>query len=291
MKKNSITIKNLAAREATLNKWMKQMKKANPEVPHYILLAIIKEAVKNANEVEHPHKKLTKKQQVEMRKETKAKRAEVLSLPPVPFENITPAPALGKMTLVDLAGYVSDKFPKINAISEFSTCSPTVASVVDIYTAFYPLANLNPHKISASNKTLRDRLAKQLRQQFLLMMNSCANLSLGNLSLFQLTEVATKRSAVKHDGVLPAPVFTLAPTAGAGKMKIVAKVIRFAQNYTVFYREAGTADVYISKTGSTRQTITGLSPGKLYEFYMVANSKISGPGEPSSPQTKNAPFN
>jgi len=237
-------------------------------------------------------KKLTQQEAAAIKQETKVKYAAVLLLEDVPFVTIVPAPKLAKLNPTKLCAYAADKFPRILAVPELAICVPTVTDVKAIADALFPLAIQDGRKMSDSDKTTRKNLTKKLRTQFLLMMNSCAILSNGNLALFQLSNVAAKGSPVKHNKKLDAPVFKFDTKKGGGNMGIVCdKPVPFANDYTVYWGK-GEYDkaTWNSQNGGSRQLITGLNPGELYNFIMVANSKVTGPGFWSSPQSKNVPF-
>lgn len=51
----------------------------------------------------------------------------------------------------------------------------------------------------------------------------------------------------------------------------------YKQDYTLWYREGGVSDwqtINVSPPGSTSYTITGLSPGKVYEFQVVGKNAL-----------------
>ncbi len=236
-------------------------------------------------------KRLTQKEKAEIMADTKAKRVALLTLPPSPFESIIPAPGISGMNALAVCGYVSDKFPRILAITEFADCSPTVTFVQGIYDALYPLSTISSRKISPSDLSTRNTLTKQLKQNFLLLMNSCAILANGDMALFLLTGVAAKRKAVKHNDPLPAPNVKLSFSKGRGKIGVSCAKIPYAKNYTVMWG-VGEYDrtKWNSQNGSSRQVITSAALGEAINIIMVANGK-NGPGEFSNPVGANVPFN
>ncbi len=235
--------------------------------------------------------KLTKKQKAAINKETRVKRLALTTLPTPPYVSIIPAPQLWKLNAAKLCIYVGDKFPRISAIPEMAACVPTVAFVEAIYTALLPLASKNRKDVTSAERTLIKTYKLQLTQNFMTMINSCATLANGNLPLFALTGVAVKSRGVRHDGQLPATVFRLNTKKGRGKVGVSCDTIKYAKNYTIYY---GPGDydpaTWKTKTGSSRQVISGLPLGEYINFVMVANGS-GEEGEWAPMQGVNVPFN
>ncbi len=264
-------------------------KKAKPKKK----VARKKAATKQEDEEDDEPKpiRLTKKQKEAIKKETKAGRLALSLLPPPPFTNIIPAPKLSKLNAVNLCNYVNDKFSRIITIPEFATCVPTVASVVLIYEALFPLASKNRKDVTGPERILLNMYKKQLRQQFTILINNCGTLSLGNLPLFSLTGVATKGNPVKHDGQPDTPSFRLDYTKGRGKLGVVITKVPNVKKYIVWYGK-GDFDraIWLSIDGATRQTIINQVPGELINVIVIAQgTKLNS--EPSNPQGGNVPFN
>ncbi len=245
----------------------------------------------NKGVVKGKHTKLTEKQKAAIKMETRKNRAALSALPLPPFTSIKPAPQLWRLNPLALCGYVSDKLPRILAIPEMATCVPTVTFVEGIYNALFPLASKNRREVSSNERILIKTYKKQLIQNFTIMINSCATLANGNLPLFSLTAVATQTKGVRNDAQLPATVFKLNTKRGGGKVGVSCKVIKNAKNYTIYYGP-GVYDpaTWKTKTGSSRQVISGLPVGKYINFVMVANGIVLE-GEWAPPQGVNVPFN
>jgi hypothetical protein len=238
------------------------------------------------------NQQLTQKEKATITFDTKAARAALLLLDPPPYMKITPAPGIGNYNPLDLYNYVSPRLIKIIAITEFADANPTAHSLQDIAAALYPYAIQNGHKMLSADLETRNTLAESLRTQFGRIASSCALLANGNLALFLLTDIKAKGKAVKHNKRLDATNFKLSSTKGGGNMGVSCDVIEFANDYTVFWGK-GEYDkaTWNSQNGSSRQTVTGLNPGEEYNFIMVANSKVSGPGFWPNAQSRKVPFN
>jgi len=149
------------------------------------------------------------------------------------------------MNAKNLCAYVSDKCPRISAISQFSTCTPSVAVVMGIYNLLLPLANMDRKDVDSAERTLLKNLKKQLKQQFTTMIKSVGTLSNGNAPLFALSGVANKSAGKNHNEKLDACEFKLVTTHGKGVIYVVAKAIPYAVNYTIYY---GPGAVYDPET-------------------------------------------
>ena len=237
-------------------------------------------------------KRLTLKEKAKIKADTKAAVRALASLPAPPFDAIIPAPGLSKMSASQLVNYVPDKLTRIDAITEFATCSPATAACQAIVDALFPLAGMSAINMTTAQKSDRKKYTKQLRQMFMLTINSCASLAGGNLSLFLLTAVAVKKKGVKHTKQLGPCDFKVSAKKGKGKIGVSCKAIKFAKNYIIYY---GIGDfdrlTWKSQVGSSRQIIDGLTPGQLYGFVMIALGATTGEGEPAQQQNINAPFN
>ncbi len=239
-----------------------------------------------------PFKKHTKKQDALIIAGVKKERRAMLSLPLSSPVSIIPAPKLSKLKKRDLLSMVADLCPRIIAIPEFSDCVPTVSSLVAISTAMTPLVNSGTKNLNNAEKVLLKTLNKQLRQGVTNILASCASLSDGNLPLFALLMINTKRKGVSHDAKLPATRFRLNTKRGRGTVLCTCDVIPYSKNYTVYFGKTAIYDkaTWDSQDGSSRILIEDLEPGVLYYFYMVANGKKIQ-GYWGDPLSTNAPFN
>ena len=236
-------------------------------------------------------KKLTLKEIAAIKAATKKGIKEVKAMP-YSFSNITPAPKLASKNVKALCSYVSNVLPRVDAIKDYMNCNPAVSDCQGTLDILLPLANANYRDLVPADKATLKEMEAQLRTQFPAMMLSCANLSNGNLPLFALTMVATKRKGTKHNKKLAETNFTLNSKLGKGVMGISCDKIPYSVNYTVYWGIGDTYDVatWKSQNGSARQRVTGLTPGLLYGFVIVANGK-SEQGFWAEIQFRNAPYN
>lgn len=264
----------------------------------YVFLALAaKKAKEGKEELEEEEEeeeliKLTLKEKAKIKAETKAAKKALAPAPIDSFANISPAPALAKMSLIKMANYVGDRLTRIDAVTEFDNCSPSVSFCSDILDNLVSIVSIDAKDRTSSQKIDLKVYAKQMRQNFMLIANSCAALSIGNIKLFGLTSIATRGKGYIHKKQLDACEFKLSAKAGKGKIRVVIKKMDYARNYTVFYG-VGAYDkaTWNSKTGSAIQTISEfLVPGQLTNFFVVANG-YAGPGVESDPQGINVPFN
>ena len=263
-----------------------------PTGPIILLAAVVsRKAAEDLAPDEERTKKLTAKEMAQITKETKTAVRALSGLPSTPFSVIIPAPGLSSFNPQKLCVYVDDKLPRIAAIAAFANCTPAVADVKTILMLLFPLAGIGRKNLTETDKLNRDMYKVQLRQNFMLMINSCAALALGNLPLFSLTGVATRRKAQKHTGKLQACVFKLNAKKGAGTVGVSCKAIPFATKYIIYYGK-GDYDkaTWNSQIGGARQKVTGLTPGEKINFIMVAIG-ATGEGDWANPQFMYVPYN
>ena len=259
-----------------------------------LLFALVgkkKEEEEEEDEHDKPAKKLTLKEIAALKSKTKAAVKALMAMPFTPVK-ITPAPKLALKNTRMLCSYVSNVNVCVGAITEYSGCNPPVSVCQDIVDALIPLANTPTKDLNTSQKDLLAEFDSKLRFEFTNMILNCATLSNGNLPLFSLTTVATKGKPTKHDKKLAETKFGLSSNHGKGVIAIFAKGIPYAVNYTVYYGPGAVYDPATWKwqNGPARQKVTGLTPGVLYGFVIVANGKLEQ-GFWAEVQTRNAPFN
>ena len=237
-------------------------------------------------------KLLNQKEKETVAKETKKALLTLTALPTPPYSSIIPSPGLSKLNPLNLCAYVSDKFPRISVITAMADCVPSVTDVEAICTSLLPLASMNYKDVTTADRAMLNTLDTQLRQNFMTMINSCATLANGNLPLFALTGVAVRQKGVHHNEQLAATVFKLNTTKGTGKVGVSCKAIKYAKNYIVYYGKGTTYDAatWHSQIGTSRQIISGLTPGEMVSFIMVAIGKKQ-PGLWAPSQGVNVPYN
>ena len=268
-------------------------KKISIRVFLIVLLSLLAgKKVKEENVVEEKPKRLTLKEKAKIVSETKAANKALAATPPGAFASIIPAPKLYSLSLISLCKAIADGLTRISAIPEFSTCSPSVSFVSDIYDNLFALVSIATKDLTSSQKIDIKVYAKQLRQNFMLIAYSCAALSLGNIKLFGLTSIATRKKGYVHKKQLGACVFKLSAKSGKGKIKVVIEKMAYAKNYTIFY---GVGDydkaTWNTKTGTATQIISDfLVPGVLTNFFVIANG-YAGPGITSDPIGIYVPYN
>ncbi len=292
MKKKKMTVAFMLQREKVKKQWIKEMKELHPEILHIELLAIMKTAEEAAEDKKKKLKQLTAKEQAAIKKEVGILHANLMALPPFPFEKIVPAPGISSLNAAKLYLYVNDKYPKIQAMPEFAACSPTVLYVKAISDALYPYAMENGRKMSGSDLETRDTLTAQCKEQFQLMMLSCALLASGNKALFLLTGVACKRKGVKRNIQKTPPNFKLDTNKGVGRIGVVIEKVEFAENYTVFYGpKVYDKATWNSQTGGLRQVIEDQVAGAELNVIVRANGKGGSSTDNSNPQSRVVPHN
>ena len=223
--------------------------------------------------------------------ETKAAIKALAPFPSFTFVNISPAPRISQFNPGKLCNYVIDKITRIDAIPEFSTCIPSTGNVNDIYELLFPLASSETKDLSPSDKSDRAALTIKLRQNFMLMINSCASLALGNLKLFLLTGVANKRKGVSRKKKLDACFFKLNTKKGKGNVGVSCTALPYAKNYIIYFGIGEyNAATWSTQIGPASQVVPNLIPGQLYGFIMIAIGS-AGEGEEANQQNCNAPFN
>jgi len=240
-------------------------------------------------EEEKKHVKLTVKQVATITKETIAKRKLLLTIPLPPYTVIIPAMELSKMNPAQLCTYFADKYTRILAVPEFVTASPDISISQDIYLLLSPLTGNK--RLTLEQRTNLITYTKQLRDNFTLTVGSIVTICNGNLPLFFLTGIKTKRAPVKYNSKLPATAFTLSTNKGRGSVGVSCKKIPYADKYIVFYGK-GTYDplTWQWKIGTTRIVIEGLNPKDDISFIMVAIGKL-GLGFFADAQTRTVPSN
>ena len=237
------------------------------------------------------HVALTENEIASITKETKTKLELVLIMPPPPWEIITPAMALGSMKPAQLCTYVVDKFPRIAAVVAFAAATPDIGISTGLYALLSPLTGIA--KPNTAQKLSIETYTTQLRNNFTATVGSIASICNGNLMLFALTGIATKRKAVPYNTKLAAPVFTIQTNKGAGTIYISCKKDIHARGYIVYYGK-GLYDPATWKMvpGSSRIYIEGLTPKDDLNFIMVAVGKGKlGLGYWADPQGKTVPSN
>lgn len=237
-------------------------------------------------------KKLTLVQQAKISAETKAKALLLLTLPPLPYQTIIPAMALSSKTPSELSNYVSDKCPRILALSEMADCNPTVTICSGINDLLFPLAILSKKNRTEEQSTALELYTKQMHEKFTDMINSCANLCNGNLLLFALLNILTKKASEKFNKQLAAAVFHLNAKKGPGNIGVrTIKMAHATGGYAIYYGK-GDYDVATWKRqkGGCFATIKGLNPGDKISVIVVAIGKM-GEGYWPDPQSIIVPYN
>lgn len=232
---------------------------------------------------------LTAKETKDQMRDKRKEFDRLMLLPTPPFVTITPAPGFASKNAAAICTYVNRRLPNVLAVPAFATCNPTPLDCQVLYTALLPLSGIG-RKISEADLTNRTNLETQLKQAFTGMAWSCALLSAGNLALFALLEIATKKKAVKNNTKLVAPVVTLSVTHGAGVIGVGCVGIKYATNYSIAFGTGDDESTFTVKTGAANQLLSDLPQGVKMTIIMWANSAI-GPGFKSNPQYINVPFN
>ncbi len=236
--------------------------------------------------------KLTKSAIKLITTETKKEYSVVISLPPAPYTKLQPAMKLHKMSRRELCSYIADKIPRINAVSGFATCNPSIATIEALYELLLPLANMNVYDMNFEQKTNMKQYEEQLSTNFAVTINSCVTLSNGSLPMFTLTGVAQKRKSTKNKNRLAAPYFKMDTKKGPGTIKLlVMGKIPYAKMYIVYYG-VGEYDksTWKSVVGNSRILLTDLEKGARLYFIMAAIG-ATGEGSWSEPQTTTVPSN
>lgn len=237
------------------------------------------------------HVALTEKEIASITKETKTKFDLIFTLPPPPWEIIIPAMSLSKMKPAELCTYVADKFPRIAAVTAFAAAVPDIGISTGIYALLSPLTGIA--KPNAAQKLSIETYTTQLRNNFTATVGSIASICNGNLMMFALTGIATKRKGVPYNTKLAAPVFTIQTNKGAGTIYISCKKDIHARGYIVYYGK-GVYDkaTWTAVPCTSRVLIEGLIPKDDLNFIMVAVGKGKlGEGFWSDPQGKTVPSN
>ena len=236
-------------------------------------------------------KKLTPAQQAKIAADTKAKAIILAALPPLPYQKIILSMKLGSKTPSELSNYVSDKFPRIVSVVEVSACNPSVDVCSGINDILFPLAIISAKNRTEDQTTALGLYTTQLHEKFTDMIKSCANLCNGNLLLFALLNIATKKASEKHNKQLDATKFFLNAKKGPGNIGVRTMKMEFADDYTLYYG-IGAYDVATWKRqkGGCFSIIKGLTPGQKINVIVVANGKM-GEGHWQEPQTITVPYN
>jgi hypothetical protein len=235
-------------------------------------------------------KVLTKKESEILTKAAKKEEARLLTLPPPPYTSFQLGIKLGDYNPKELCSYWNDKSPRITGVTQLSTCIPTCASLDLISVTLGPLANKPGTKISSTDKSTRDTLAKQLHDGINQNAASCLSLANGNLPVFNITTYRIKSKAVYFKGQLPAQYFDLYTNEGPGKIRVKTKKNKYAKSYTVYYGVGDyDAETWSFKVGGPDQIISG-TPGQMTNFIIVANTSDEE-GEWPDPQLKRFPYN
>lgn len=252
----------------------------------------------SAKENEQPVKKepekavrLTEKQKAKITADTKKQVRALATLPPPPYEIITPAPGMSNLNAAQLCNLLAPLFVSISAITAFSTCSPTITFCESIYNALFPLSSIG-RKISGADKSTRDTLTKQLRDNFGSTLKDCALLCNGDKSLYLLIGSPVKRKGVRSNTDLPACEFKLNLKKGRGKVGISCREIAHCKGYTVFYGKGDFDPItWKQQSGSATQVISAnLVPGEYINFVMIAYKGDGSLGARANMQGCNVPF-
>ena len=257
----------------------------------YIFLAVVGSGAnddsKKKKEFVKP-KRLTLKEKAAIKAETKKELKAMGPLLLPPYTVIIPAPGLGKMKPSELCTYCGDKFPRIDAVPDFSNCFPSTGFCSDIYDNLLPLASIGKG-ISSEDRISMNIYTKQLSDNFGATINSIANICNGNPKLFSLIRVKTRKKAARNNKRLGAPVVTLSDKKGAETIGVKCKPIKFAKSYTVTYWINNDKTTMITQVGNSSQLIENLTGGDLVSIIVCANSgKLAG--FPSNVQSIRVPY-
>ncbi len=236
-------------------------------------------------------KRLTIKEKAAIVANTKREVKALMGLPPAPYEIIIPAPAMSNLSAAALCQLTAPLFITIGSISEFAGANPSVGLCQAFYDELFPLSNIG-RKISSSDKTKRDTLVKQLRDNFLACLRSCALLANGNLALYQLIGSPVKRKSTPSGGILKAVEFKLNLMKGRGSVGISTKKMKGTKGFIVRWG-VGTYNptTWNSQSGGATQVVSsGFLPGDYVYFVMIAFRSDGTEGKIANVQGCNIPF-
>ena len=236
-------------------------------------------------------KRLTIKEKAAIIARTKREKKALMALPPAPYEIIIPAPAMGNLNAAELCKMTAPLFIAIEAISEFSSASPSVGLCEGFYDELFPLSSIG-RKISDSDKSRRDTLIKQLRDNFLACLRSCASLANGNMALYLLIGSPVKKKGTRVGGILKAVEFKLNMKKGRGAVGVSTKKMKGAKGFIIRW---GVGDydplTWNSQSGGATQIVSsGFMPGDYVYFVMIAFRSDGTEGKIANVQGCNIPF-
>jgi hypothetical protein len=214
----------------------------------------------------------------------------LLSLPTPPYEIIIPAPGFGQLNSAQLLNLIAPLLISVDSISAFSSASPTVAFCQGLYDALFPLSSIG-RKISGSDKSTRDNLTKELRDNFSSTLKSCALLANGNMALYLLIGSPVKQKAVISHLPLPACVFKLNLKKGQFKVGISCLDVPHAHGYEVWYGKGDfDAATWQHQSGSATQVVTFTAGGDYINFTIIAYKGDGTLGARANIQGCNIPY-
>jgi hypothetical protein len=223
-------------------------------------------------------------------KETKDKLSKIsLTVAPEDYVRVMPSLDISKKNPGQLCTYAIDKFTRITAITPLIACTPTVTTMMLVYTPLLALASVGRGFMDPSDRTTMNTLKRTLNGMLQDNANSCAVACNGNKPLFLLTGYGTRKPYTKQTGKLPACDAKTNIKKGAGNMGVSCIPITGATNYRLYFGITAEYDEsWESTVGSSRQILEGLEIGVAYYFIMVAIGP-NGEGEWMSPIKRSVP--
>ena len=257
-----------------------------------VLMAALKKVKQEEDESEESEKvaKKTQKHYDTVAAATKKESARVAAFPVPPYERIYPSMGLSLLNDSALCGYIQDKIVRIDAAIQFDLCNPATTVSQGLIDSLWPLAMKKSVDINSEQRGNMGLWRTQLIQNFSETVSSVANLSNGNMGVFKLSGIATKKKGTPDNEKCDAPVFKLSGKKGPGNVQASCKSDPRATKGYICYYGQGAYDkaTWNSKPGGCRITITGLTEGEDYNFILIAINRL-GEGYWPRPQTMSVP--